>query len=216
MDKELKHGVRYFTQVILFGCLVLLAMEGFAEVNKCNINGKTVYTDKACPKNTAESIDLSKASFSTTPSLAGSAPQNANSTNNNNRSAAFSNSGWLHDKSGYIEALKVSSKENRPIFIYGYTDWCGYCKKLHKNIFDDPSVNKLMSQFIRVKINPEHSASDKNLYSQWGGRGYPTLFIQASSDSSPSRTRAPFTKKNGKWELIKKDEFVAMLKSKLR
>lgn len=215
MDARLKHGAKYFPQLVLFGWLALLAVEGFAQVNKCNINGKTVYTDKACPEDTAETIDLSKTSFTTTPSLAGSASKNTSSANDNQHPVSSAGSGWLHDKSGYIEALKLSARDKRPIFIYGYTDWCGYCKKLHKNIFDDPSVSKVMSQFIKVKMNPEHSASDQELYSQWGGRGYPTLFTQSSSASSPSRTRPPFTKRNGKWVLMKKNDFIAMLESKL-
>lgn len=212
MDASLKQNNENLVKAIIISLLFLVFSTGsFAQVNKCKIKGKTVYTDKTCPNSTAESLDLSKTNFSTTPSLAISAPQNFVATSSNSTNS----SGWLHDKSGYVKALKISAREKKPIFIYGYTDWCGYCKKLHKNIFEDPTVNEMLARFIKVKINPEHSSSDQNLYSQWGGRGYPTLFIQAASSSSPSRTKAPFTKNNGKWELIKKEDFISMLRSKL-
>ncbi len=214
MDTRLFRNSDYLPRLIILCLLTLVFSSGsFAQVNKCKIKGKTIYTDKICPDSTAESLDLGKASFSTTPSLATSAPQNFAAAGNGSRQTG--SSGWLHDKTGYLEALKISAREKRPIFIYGYTDWCGYCKKLHRKIFDDSSVNKVLGQYIKVKINPEHSSSDEDLYSQWGGRGYPTLFIQPVSSSSPSRTRAPFTKRNGKWELIRKNDFIAMLESKL-
>lgn len=109
----------------------------------------------------------------------------------------------------------MSAKEKAPIFIYGYTDWCGYCKKLQRDIFQDSSVQKVLDRFIKVKINPEHSAEDKALFSSWGGRGYPTLYIQPNSNSSPARTSGPFTKKDGKWKLMTKSGFISMLQARL-
>ena len=185
------------------------------QLNKCKINGKIVYTDKACPDNTAESLDLSKSSFSTTPALAPSTARKFTTTSANSSSSRTSSPGWLHDKSGYQKALKISAIEKAPIFIYGYTDWCGYCKKLQRDIFQDSSVQKVLDRFIKVKINPEHSRADKTLFSSWGGRGYPTLYIQPNSNSSPARASGPFTKKNGKWELMTKNDFIAMLEARL-
>jgi thiol-disulfide isomerase/thioredoxin len=216
MDTSLKQDNKHLLPVIVFGLLFLcFSTTNFAQVNKCKIKGKTVYTDKTCPDSTAESLDLSETNFSTTPSLAIGTPQNFVATSSSSSPKPTRSSGWLHDKAGYIKALKTSASENRPIFIYGYTDWCGYCKKLHKNIFEDPAVSEMLSRFVKVKINPEHSSSDQNLYAQWGGKGYPTLFIQAASSSSPSRTKAPFIKNNGKWEMINKADFISMLRSRL-
>ena len=55
-----------FGKAAIFSFLLILAFSPniFAQVNKCNINGKIVYTDKDCPDDTAESLDLSKSSFS--------------------------------------------------------------------------------------------------------------------------------------------------------
>lgn len=194
--------------------IILFSQTSLAQVNKCKINGKIVYTDKACPDDTAETLDLSKSSFSTTPSLAPSTarPFTASTSSSSTR---FNSPGWLHDKSGYQKALKISAQKKTPIFIYGYTDWCGYCKKLQNGLFEDSSVKKVMNRFVKVKINPEHSKADEKLFNQWGGRGYPTLYTQPNSNSSPTRTKGPFTKKNGKWNLMTKREFIAMLESRL-
>lgn len=217
MEKTSKLNNGSFGKATIFSLLLILLFSPniFAQVNKCKINGKIVYTDKDCPDDTAEVLDLSKSSFSTAPSLAPSEARKFSSISSSSSSSRINSPGWLHDKSGYEKALKVSAVTRVPIFIYAYTDWCGYCKKLQKNIYQDSSVKKVLAQFIKVKINPEHSPEDEALFHQWGGRGYPTLYTQPTTSSSPSRTKGPFTKKNGKWELMTINDFIAMLRSRL-
>ena len=52
-----------------------------------------------------------------------------------------------------IEAQKVNPKK---IFMDVYTDWCGPCKLLDKNTFQNPDVSKYISEhFYAVKFNAE-------------------------------------------------------------
>jgi thioredoxin-related protein len=52
-----------------------------------------------------------------------------------------------------IEAQKVTPKK---IFMDVYTDWCGPCKLLDKNTFQNPDVSKYISEhFYAVKFNAE-------------------------------------------------------------
>ena len=215
MASKLNDGSIGKASIICLFIVLLFSQSSIAQLNKCKINGNIVYTDKDCPDNTAETLDLSKSSFSTTSSQAPSAVKQFTATGSSNSSRGVNSPGWLHDKTGYQKALKVSAEKRAPIFIYGYTDWCGYCKKLHKDIFQDPAVKKVLARFVKVKINPEHSAEDQTLFSSWGGRGYPTLYIQPASSSSPKRTKGPFTKKNGKWKLMTKSDFISMLQASL-
>ena len=56
----------------------------------------------------------------------------------------------------FEEALKKSKTEKRPVFIDVYTDWCGWCKVMDKNTFNDPQVAKLLNEkFYAVKFNGE-------------------------------------------------------------
>ncbi len=215
MSPNLNFIISRITAILSLLIVLFFPHASMAQVNKCEINGKIVYTDKACPDNTAEKLDLSKTSFSTTTLFAPSSARKSFSTNSTSRLSKSSSPGWLQDQSGYKKALKLSASKGVPIFIYGYTDWCVYCKKLHKGLFQDSSVKKVLSRFIKVKLNPEHSRADEKLFKQWGGSGYPTLYIQARANSSPARTRGPFTKKNGKWKLMSKAEFIAMLEAGL-
>ena len=56
----------------------------------------------------------------------------------------------------FDEAVKKSKAEKRPIFIDVYTDWCGWCKVMDKNTFNDPQVAKLLNKnFYTVKLDAE-------------------------------------------------------------
>src|SRR6187455_2873333 len=58
----------------------------------------------------------------------------------------------------FEEALQKSKKEKRPVFIDVYTDWCGWCKVMDKNTFNDPQVSKLLNEkFYAVKFNAEQT-----------------------------------------------------------
>jgi thioredoxin-related protein len=56
----------------------------------------------------------------------------------------------------FEEAVKRSRTEQRPVFIDVYTDWCGWCKVMDKQTFNDPRVAKLLNEnFYAVKFDAE-------------------------------------------------------------
>ncbi len=61
---------------------------------------------------------------------------------------------WLSWK----EASKLAETEKVPkkIFIDVYTDWCGWCKKMDKDTFQNPEVAEYMKKnFYMVKLDGE-------------------------------------------------------------
>ncbi|MCX5678951.1 MAG: protein disulfide isomerase family protein [Candidatus Omnitrophica bacterium] len=82
---------------------------------------------------------------------------------------------WEHDLTDAFEKAKT---EKKPVMADFYTDWCHWCKKLDKDVYEDASVNQLAEKFICVKVNCE---IDKGAFSKYGLRGYPTIiFFNAS------------------------------------
>lgn len=150
------------TQHLLLHMLVLLMLPlaSQADVYKCLVNGKVIYTDQECPD--SQDTEFTMPSLNTT---------GATEVN-------YTGSIWFRDSRGYALAMEAGEKENLPVLIYAYTDWCGFCKRLEKDYFAHPEVNKNLVKLIKVKLNPEHSVSDKKLFESLGGSGYPTLYIQ--------------------------------------
>ncbi len=54
------------------------------------------------------------------------------------------------------EAQKEAKKSGQKILIFGYTDWCTYCRKMRKETYTQDEVQKLMNdEYISVQINAE-------------------------------------------------------------
>lgn len=60
----------------------------------------------------------------------------------------------------YDQAVALSKKNPKPIFIDVYTDWCGWCKHMDKNTFSNPKIAAYLNKkFYSVKLNPEKADS---------------------------------------------------------
>lgn len=54
------------------------------------------------------------------------------------------------------EAMKLNEKTPKKIFIDVYTDWCGWCKTMDKNTFNNPVIAEYLNKFFYpVKLNAE-------------------------------------------------------------
>ena len=81
------------------------------------------------------------------------------------------------------EAVVLNSKEPKKMMIDVYTTWCGWCKVMDKNTFNDAGVaSYLNTKFYSVKLNAEQKESisigDKTFnYVTVGNRGYNELAV---------------------------------------
>ncbi len=56
----------------------------------------------------------------------------------------------------FKEAVELSKKEKKKIFIDIYTQWCGWCKVLERNTFSNSVIAKYLSEnFYCVKLDAE-------------------------------------------------------------
>jgi thiol:disulfide interchange protein len=74
-------------------------------------------------------------------------------------------------------ALSLAKANNRKVIVDVYTDWCGWCKKMDKNIYTDPSVVALSSRYVFVKLDAEDGGQGQRFASQMRVSGYPTTLI---------------------------------------
>ena len=54
------------------------------------------------------------------------------------------------------EGLDLARKENKPLLIFLYVDWCDKCQRMEKKVFNSKEVAPMITEnFIPVKLNPE-------------------------------------------------------------
>ncbi len=85
---------------------------------------------------------------------------------------------WEHD---YDKALASAKESKKIVMVDLYTDWCGWCKRLDRDVYANPDIQaKLAKNFVPLKINPEKSQKGAQLASKFGLRGYPYIaFLDA-------------------------------------
>ena len=99
------------------------------------------------------------------------------------------------------KAIKISTETGKPLFMFFTgSDWCGWCIKLQKAVFHKPEFKKWASNTVilveldfpkRTSISPELLKQNRKLATEFGVRGYPTVWF------------ADANLKNGKMEMNK-------------
>jgi len=118
---------------------------------------------------------------------------------------------WYSGHTEYSEAMKLSDQNKVPALIYMHTDWCQYCKKFESKLLTNKDVNLSLNKFVKIKINPETSDKDKQLYKELNGKGFPTIMFQHGKKGKIIPVRAPYTKNSGSWTLMSASQFINVL-----
>jgi len=79
----------------------------------------------------------------------------------------------------YQEGVRAAQKENKPLYLYFYSDSCGYCKMMDKEVLGDKEIGNLLKRdFVYVRINADKATDIAKLY---GVRGFPSNWFLESS-----------------------------------
>jgi len=92
------------------------------------------------------------------------------------------------------KALAISKKEKKPIMMFFTgSDWCGWCIRLQKEVFFKEEFKKWAKENVvlleldfprRKALAPEIKEQNMKLQSQFGIRGYPTVwFVSPDEDA---------------------------------
>jgi thiol:disulfide interchange protein len=68
-------------------------------------------------------------------------------------------------------------KADQFIFVDVYTDWCGYCKLMDRDIYTDGSVQSFAADNVFVKLNAEDRGEGSAFAARMGVRGFPALLV---------------------------------------
>ena len=89
--------------------------------------------------------------------------------------------------SNYSEAVEKAQKEDKALLLYfAGSDWCAWCMKLDKEVFEDPAFSKALNdKLVFVLLDfPQYSAQaaqlrqqNRQLLKRFKVRGFPTILV---------------------------------------
>ncbi|MHB8800471.1 MAG: thioredoxin family protein [Thermoanaerobaculia bacterium] len=86
-----------------------------------------------------------------------------------------SGNGIAFSPDGFDAALARARAEKRLLLVDVYTDWCGWCKKLDREVFADGRVGVAAKGLVAVKVNAEKGGEE--IARRYRVRGYPTILF---------------------------------------
>lgn len=82
---------------------------------------------------------------------------------------------WLHD---FEHAQELAKKQNKLLLLDIGAPYCSICKAIDKKIFQQPSINELLTTLIAVKIDDiEKDNKTKAIQKQFAILGAPTIIL---------------------------------------
>lgn len=71
----------------------------------------------------------------------------------------------------YEEGMVVSKVEKKKVFLHFYADWCGFCRKMAQDTFQDSSVVAFLNKnFISIRVNTDR---EQQTAANYGVAGLP-------------------------------------------
>jgi thioredoxin-related protein len=94
---------------------------------------------------------------------------------------------------GWDAGLKEARRLKRPILVNVHTQWCGWCKRMDRDVYALPEVREYLSRkFVTITLDAEDDAparyqgrtfTSRSLSSWFRVTGYPTtLFLRANGE----------------------------------
>ena len=91
----------------------------------------------------------------------------------------------------YDDGLKLAKERDKHVFIDFTAKWCGYCRKMEKEVFTDPRIiDMLNNDFVSIKVDGDSKrqldidgykiTEQKLTVQEYGVRGYPTYWFLKS------------------------------------
>lgn len=93
----------------------------------------------------------------------------------------------------FDEGIKEAHSSNKIVLVDVYTGWCGWCKRMDKDVYSNRRVVDLLAdRFVAVKLDAESSrkltykgqeSTEMGLAQGFGVDGYPaTIFLEPSGE----------------------------------
>lgn len=81
----------------------------------------------------------------------------------------------IHWEKGFDQAMKRARRENKPVLVDFWADWCGWCHRLDSTTYADPIVAEKAKDFVSVKVDTEGGHRDREVRDRYRVNNLPTI-----------------------------------------
>lgn len=83
-----------------------------------------------------------------------------------------------HDWHSEVATAQAEAEASgRFILVDLYADWCGWCKKLEREVFSDPAFVEFAQPFVKLRVDVEDRGEGEELQARYRAGGLPTLLV---------------------------------------
>lgn len=79
-------------------------------------------------------------------------------------------------KLGFEQAVELSKRDGKHLFLYFYTEYCGPCKELDKHVFPTQQFERFARSIVSISIDAG-SDEGKPAATRYGVNSYPTMVV---------------------------------------
>ncbi|HEX9637755.1 MAG TPA: thioredoxin family protein [Acidobacteriota bacterium] len=92
-------------------------------------------------------------------------------------SARIAANGSIAWSRSYDEALRSAAGSSKPVVLFVYTKWCGYCRKMDREVFANDRVVDQSQNFVYLRLDAEDGGEGTETARRYGVRSFPASFI---------------------------------------
>ena len=72
--------------------------------------------------------------------------------------------------------MEKALKKEKPVIVWFYTDWCGYCQRFAPTFGKVTKDKKIKNNFAVAYVNAEY-AENQDLVQEYQIQGFPTIYL---------------------------------------
>ena len=122
--------------------------------------------------------------------------------NNNQQQAQSNDKNAISVKYDRGRSLDKALKTGKPVIVFFYTDWCGFCQRFAPTFDKVTKDAKIKKEFAIAFVNCEKPDNQKHM-EEYGVQGFPTVYVVKTDGTKKQLENSTFFNDDSKDVIVK-------------